>query len=203
MNPQLRELIALAKVRRCADHPRNGLYPSGEPPHLTCSACGGEPTSYTEVESASKQYRRGRPLPAALQSNMDRKYGMTEEQTQAVAVVRATPPSILPTGDEALKLVKQFHGWTETKEGKPLPIKMSTAVAIHGLVNMGILPAHINVLGGNPYVTVDGMIAHGQRVIEQRGQEWGRVVYTSVLDKDELKRLGNPGDGSGNEPATA
>lgn len=119
---------------------------------------------------------------------------MTEEQTQAVARVQAQPPSILPSGEEAVKLVKQFEGWNESKDGKPLPIKMSTAVAIHGLVNMGILPAHINVLGGKPYVTVDGMIAHAQRVIEQRGETWGRITYTTELTDDELKRLGNPKD---------
>ena len=129
-------------------------------------------------------------MPAALASNLDRKNAMSEEQSQAVAIVRATPPSIIPTGEEAQLLLKQFAGWAEGN--KALPV--SAAVGIHGLINMGVMPSHIYVMGGQPYVSTDGYIAHAQAVIEERGQAWGRITYTSELTKDELMRVGVEGD---------
>ena len=110
------------------------------------------------------------------------------EQTAIVARAQAAP-AIIPTGEEAVQLLKQFAGWAE--KGKPLPL--SAAVGIHGLLQMGVMPMHIYVMGGSPYVATDGYIAHAQEIIEQRGQEWGRIVYTSELTPDELTRVGVEG----------
>jgi len=192
MRADLRAVLSEAKRVRCADHPDSQLYPRAIEGKATlfCAAGHHVPTTTVEVESISQQHSRGRPMPAALASNLDRKNAMSEEQSQAVAIVRATPPSIIPTGEEAQLLLKQFAGWAEGN--KALPV--SAAVGIHGLINMGVMPSHIYVMGGQPYVSTDGYIAHAQAVIEERGQAWGRITYTSELTKDELMRVGVEGD---------
>lgn len=193
LSQEVQNLNRIATDSTCAAHPGKRLTVGrlGGEYAVLCFSCDGPPKYTEKVQSETQKYLTGQPQSAAIYTNLDKKYGeqsMTEEQVTALATVRATPPDIMPTAEQALQLVKQFKGWTEP--GKDIPV--SAAVSIHALVNMGVMPLHISVLNGNPYVEVDGMIAHAQRVIEQRGQTWGRIVYTSDLTGDEYRRLKLP-----------
>ncbi len=117
---------------------------------------------------------------------------MSEEQVTAIETIRSSPPDIMPSYDQAVKLTKQFTGWNTTKAGVEIMPSMATAVALHGLLQMGVLPAHINILGGNTvYVTLDGFIAHALAVVEQRGEKWGRISHTSTLTDEDIDRIGD------------
>lgn len=176
----------------CAKHPDQRLAMRHREPW--CVECDTKPEAVVRVLSETKKYLQGdRTQNAAIVSKLNDKYGegsMSEEQSAALAVIRSSPPDIMPSYDEAVQLTKQFTGWNTTKEGKEIKPSMATAVAIHGLLKMGVLPVHINILGGNSvYVTIDGFIAHAQAVIEQRGEKWGRIVYTTKLSDGEYERL--------------
>ena len=93
------------------------------------------------------------------------------------------PPRTMPSGLELQQIAAQMAGWSSDNA----PLKDSAAIQVWSLLQMGIAPHNINVLGGsNAYVTVDGRIAHAHRLYEQKGKVFGRIRHIEAPEEDFL-----------------
>lgn len=135
--------------------------------------------------SLTKQYKQGREIPAAVAQGMEKRL-MTSTEIKLSDRALSAPPRTMPSGIELQQIASQMAGWSSGNA----PLEDSAAIQVWSLLQMGIAPHNINVLGGkSAYVTVDGRIAHAHRLFEQQGKVFGRIRHI-MAPTDEYEIAG-------------
>ena len=138
--------------------------------------------------SLTQEYKRGREVPAAVAQGMEKRLMPTKALQLSERALDA-PPSTPPSRQQLADVLGAMAGW-----GGRDGLQESAAVQVWSLLQMGIAPHNINVLGGTKaYITVDGRIAHAHKLFEQKGLIFGRIRHVEAPPEDYVLAGGREG----------
>lgn len=180
---ELRTLQDMAAKNVCALHPDLRLIvaydATQQGPNLHCQDCGKPPTDLTERPTLTSAYKRGQPVPAAVNTHLARRHGEWDRQDPGPLVLRKpTDAELAEAGAELAKAITGF--------GPTLPA--ADRILAAQLRQNGFQPFHFNVIHGHLYLNLDGRTFWAQRAM--RGSYGGITI--EPLDKAAKEQWGIP-----------